>query len=67
MEPYVSAYADGRFRIEAVNDVVDKEAKVRSLTLVVHHPGLIWTSEQSPAVLIEMKEIIVLLPRCMGL
>lgn len=44
LDPYVSSYADGRFAVKATNDTVDLEAGTRSLTLLVRHPGLIWTS-----------------------
>ncbi|KAI5116032.1 hypothetical protein M0805_002087 [Coniferiporia weirii] len=49
LEPYVSAYStDGDsekvFTVHAINDVVDAAAATRSLTLVLHHPGLIWTT-----------------------
>lgn len=46
MEPYVSSWAtNGKFTVTAVDDVVDEEAKTRSLKLSIYHPGLIWTSE----------------------
>ncbi|EJC99693.1 uncharacterized protein FOMMEDRAFT_160118 [Fomitiporia mediterranea MF3/22] len=44
LDSYVSSYADGRFSVKAVNDIVNKEAGTRSLTLVVSHPGIIWTT-----------------------
>jgi len=39
---YISPWA-ARFRISAVNDVVDESENTRSLTLQIDHPGLIWT------------------------
>ncbi|KAL5492913.1 hypothetical protein ACEPAI_4361 [Sanghuangporus weigelae] len=44
LDSYVSSYADGRFSVKAANDVVDLETRTRSLTLIVHHTGLIWTT-----------------------
>ncbi|THH03322.1 hypothetical protein EW145_g6351 [Phellinidium pouzarii] len=49
LEPYVSAYALGgdpekTFTVRAINDVVDAAAATRSLTLIIDHPGLIWTT-----------------------
>ncbi|KAF9264544.1 hypothetical protein L218DRAFT_958254 [Marasmius fiardii PR-910] len=42
---YVSPWSTPKmeFAIRAVNDVIDREAGTRSLTLQVDHPGLIWT------------------------
>ncbi|KAF8624137.1 hypothetical protein AX17_007200 [Amanita inopinata Kibby_2008] len=41
---YVSPWASGNnFSVTAVNDVKDFASGTRSLTLEVHHPGLIWT------------------------
>ena len=31
------------FTVTAVNDKVDEAAGTRSFTLVVNHPGIIWT------------------------
>lgn len=37
--------AAGKFvAISTTNDVVDKEKGTRSFTLMVHHPGIIWTA-----------------------
>ncbi|KAH8111785.1 hypothetical protein DFH11DRAFT_1842399 [Phellopilus nigrolimitatus] len=44
LAPHVSAYADGRFHVEAARDIVDSAAGTRALTLVVRHPGIIWTT-----------------------
>jgi hypothetical protein len=44
LESYVSPWAqNGHFIVKAVNDVVDLDAKTRSLHIQIYHPGLIWT------------------------
>ncbi|THH08417.1 hypothetical protein EW146_g8997 [Bondarzewia mesenterica] len=43
---YVSSFAPGgkeEFLVEAVNDFIDEQARTRSLTLKISHPGVIWT------------------------
>ena len=34
---------DPDFKVTAINDVIDDVAGTRSFTLVVTHPGVIWT------------------------
>lgn len=36
---------DHNFTVFAVDNSVDKEKGIRNLTMVVHHPGIIWTSK----------------------
>lgn len=36
---------DHDFTVIAANDVIDEAAGTRSLTIVVKHPGIIWTSQ----------------------
>ena len=36
---------DHNFVVSAIDNFVDEEKGIRNLTLVVHHPGIIWTSE----------------------
>jgi len=32
------------FSVKAENDIVDEQAGTRSMSIVIHHPGLIWTT-----------------------
>ena len=36
---------DHNFTVFAVNNSVDEEKGIRNLTMVIHHPGIIWTSK----------------------
>jgi hypothetical protein len=38
-------FTEGHFSLSAVNDVVNTAEGTRSLTLKIHHPGMIWTGE----------------------
>ena len=38
---------DPDFKVTAINDKVDEVAGTRSFTLVVTHPGIIWTGSCS--------------------
>ncbi|TDL26482.1 hypothetical protein BD410DRAFT_741807 [Rickenella mellea] len=46
LESYVSPWAaeTGGFSVSADNDIVNLSAGTRSLTIVVRHPGIIWTT-----------------------
>ena len=42
-----SSAAQASIKIAAVNDVVDREAGTRKLTLKIDHPEVIWTGTAS--------------------
>ena len=57
---YTSEFADGRFTVNAINDIIDTDSATRSLTLEIRHPGLIWTSKFSRFIVRDNKSIITL-------